>query len=103
MSLKSKFKFKAALKGKSIMRCTVEKRLSSPSVSAEYAFPSLSFDDGLVAGPEEVFLPDGFRQSAALHHVVDVIVDSREHKRAALLVESFMQTMNGFDACCIYQ
>ena len=63
----------------------------------------LGFDDGLVAGPEEIFLADDFDQPAPIHHIVGVLVDSGKHQRAALLVEAFMQTMNGFDASRIDQ
>ena len=49
-----------------------------------FTAPLLRLDDGLVAGPKEVVFPDHFHQPAALQHVVCVVVDSREHERAAL-------------------
>ena len=69
----------------------------------EFTTPLLCFDDGLVAGPKEIFLADGFYETTAFHHIMRVVVDSCEHERAALLVESFVQTVNGFDSCCVYQ
>ena len=65
--------------------------------------PLLYLDDSLVAGPKEIFLADRFQQSAALHHVVRIVMDSCEHERATLLVESFMQMVDRFDACRIDQ
>ena len=65
--------------------------------------PLLCLDDSLVAGPKEIVLADGFQQSAALHHVVRIVMDSCEHERAALLVEPFMQTVDRLDACRIDQ
>ena len=57
----------------------------------------LCFDDGLVAGPKEIFLAYGLHQSPALHHLPHVVMDSREHECAILLMQSFMQTMDGFE------
>lgn len=72
-------------------------------LSAEKAAPPLRFDDGLVAGPEEIILADQIDKPAAFHHLARVIVDAREHECAALLVQSFMQMMNGFESRCIHQ
>ena len=63
----------------------------------------LRLDDGLVTGPEEVMFPNGFDQPAAFHHVAGVIVDTGEHQRAALFVQTLVQAVNGFDTCCIDQ
>ena len=64
---------------------------------------SLCLNDGLVAGPKEVFFTDDLYQVGAFQHLPGIIVDSRKHERAALFVESFMQAMNYFDASRIDQ
>jgi hypothetical protein len=58
----------------------------------------LCFDDGLVAGPKEIFLAYCLNQSPTLHHLPRVVVDSREHECAILPKQSFMQTMDGFQS-----
>ena len=70
---------------------------------AEFTTPLLCFDNGLIAGPEEIFLADGFDESAALHHLFGVVVDSSKHQHAALFLQPFVQVMNGFDAGGIYE
>jgi len=52
----------------------------------ELAAPLLRLNDGLIAGPKEVFLSDSFHQPAAFHYVICVIMNSSEHQRATLLV-----------------
>ena len=64
---------------------------------------SFGFDDGLIAGPEEVFFTDYFVQVSAFQHLPRIIVDSRKHERTALFVQAFMQTMDYFYSGCIDQ
>ncbi len=70
---------------------------------AEFTAAPLCLNDGLIAGPKEILCADNFHQTAALHHIARIVVDSCEHERAALFVESFIQAVNGFDACRIHQ
>ena len=72
-------------------------------LSAKFTSSPLSFDDSLIARPEKVLYTDAFNESAAVQHIAHVIVDACEHERAALFVETFMQTMDGFDARRIHQ
>jgi hypothetical protein len=57
----------------------------------------------LIAGPEEVTPPKRFDQPCPLHHVVGVIMHPGKHERTALIVESFVQAVDGFDAGCVDQ
>ena len=71
--------------------------------STELATPPLRFDNGLIARPEEIPLADGFHQPTALHHLSGIVVQTCEHERTALFVQPLMQTVDGFNACCIDQ
>src|SRR5689334_18882499 len=64
---------------------------------------SLCLNDSLVAGPKEVFFTNHLYQVSTFEHLTRIIVDSGKHERAALLMESFMQAMNHFDASCVDQ
>lgn len=65
--------------------------------------PPLCLDDGLVAGPEEIFLADALYESSPFHHLQRIVVDSRKHKCPILPMQSLMQTMDGFKSSRVNQ
>ena len=62
----------------------------------EFTATLLSFDNGLVTGPKEIFLADHFYKVGTFEHLPRIIMDACKHEHATLLVESFMQAMNYF-------
>jgi len=72
------------------------------SLIAKRATALLGLDNSLVAGPKEIVFANYFHETAALHHIARVVVDTCEHERAALFVQPFIQAVYGFNACGIY-
>ena len=63
---------------------------------AEFTTAPLGLDDGLVAGPEEIFLPDQSNKPAAFHHGARIFMDTGKHQRAALFVDPFIEAVDHF-------
>jgi hypothetical protein len=49
----------------------------------------LRLDDGLVAGPKELFLPDGLHQSCASQHLARIVMDANSAKATTCLKNTF--------------
>src|SRR5688500_18859075 len=61
----------------------------------------LCLEDRLIAGPKEALIPNRLHQASAFHHCAGIVMQPREHECAALLMQAFLQTVDGLHSGCI--